>query len=580
MENRQPALKSQALGIKQKGILATCNYVARRRGVKKLMLISEAKKICPDLVLVDGEDLSPFRDVSKRLYALLRSYSWNGKTERLGLDETFLDVTDMVAYNMELLNKNDLHRSYFCLSQTDPEKGFAFDATSFSGCVYGNDSDNDTYDEAGGLVSSTYTDDALRIRLLLASHLAHYLRMKIEDEGYTTACGIATNKVLAKLVGDKNKPRNQTTLLAPREEDVYSFMDQHSLRKVPGVGSRTTRKLEAFVLGKDPDPDVHSMECAITVGQVRNHPEISRPTLERLLGGPGSEKGIGGKVWALIHGADDYEVKPARDVPTQISIEDTYRGLNEPSEIQRELISISISLLRRMQVDLTDEPEDTTQPLQETGSTPRSGSTSVTTTRKWLAQPKTLRLTTRPYTPPSENKPYNWARASKSCPLPSFVFNLSLPLATIAEKLVTESLLPLFRQLNSAKRGWSIGLLNVCVTNMTGAAVEVGGSAARDIASMFKQQSTVLREFTAYNDSDDRGSTDRIPEYTDALCSTASSHKYEDEYDYDEEDEADNDGDDWADHTPEEEGSRCPVCAHFIPLFAIAAHERYHNSVD
>lgn len=73
--------------------MATCNYNARRHNVKKLMLISEAKKICPDLVLVDGEDLTPFRDVSKTLFNFLRSHSWNGKAERLGFDEVFLGTS-------------------------------------------------------------------------------------------------------------------------------------------------------------------------------------------------------------------------------------------------------------------------------------------------------------------------------------------------------------------------------------------------------------------------------------------------------------------------------------------------------
>lgn len=78
------------LGVKQKNILATCNYPARARGVKKLMLISEAKKICADLVIIEGEDLTPFRDASKILWRFLRSYSWNNKVERLGLDEVFM----------------------------------------------------------------------------------------------------------------------------------------------------------------------------------------------------------------------------------------------------------------------------------------------------------------------------------------------------------------------------------------------------------------------------------------------------------------------------------------------------------
>ncbi|EAQ86709.1 hypothetical protein CHGG_07962 [Chaetomium globosum CBS 148.51] len=406
VENRQPSLRALPLGIKQKGILATCNYVARRRGVKKLMPIAQARKICPDLVLADGEDLSPFRDVSKRLHALLRSYSWNGKVERLGLDEVFLDVTDIVSYNVELLNKNSLRQSYFCLSRSDPEVGFEYDATCFAGCVFGGD----------GVPSY---ENALCVRLLVASHLARYLRLKIEAEGYTSACGISTNKLLAKLVGDKNKPQNQTVLLALCQEDVVSFMDEHSLRKVPGIGSKTTRVLEGFVLGKEPEPDTHSMECSTTVGQVRTHPGIAPATLSRLLSGPGSEKGLGPKVWALLHGVDDTDVKPARDVPTQISIEDSYRGLNHPSEIHRELLAITTSLLRRMHTDLLAEEDDDHEPPHPT--------TATTASRRWLARSKTIRLSTRPFTTPQDDKPYNWG--APLAQLPTTILCLPYPAA-------------------------------------------------------------------------------------------------------------------------------------------------------
>jgi hypothetical protein len=37
-----------------------------------------------------GEDLTPFRDASKHLYAFLRSFSWNSRVQRLGLDEVSL----------------------------------------------------------------------------------------------------------------------------------------------------------------------------------------------------------------------------------------------------------------------------------------------------------------------------------------------------------------------------------------------------------------------------------------------------------------------------------------------------------
>jgi nucleotidyltransferase/DNA polymerase involved in DNA repair len=46
------------MGVTQKYLIVTCNYPARAAGVTKLMGIVEAKKKCPDLVLINGEDLT------------------------------------------------------------------------------------------------------------------------------------------------------------------------------------------------------------------------------------------------------------------------------------------------------------------------------------------------------------------------------------------------------------------------------------------------------------------------------------------------------------------------------------------
>uniref|UniRef100_A0A8H7NDC9 UmuC domain-containing protein n=1 Tax=Bionectria ochroleuca TaxID=29856 RepID=A0A8H7NDC9_BIOOC len=188
-EVKNPALKPKPLGIKQKNILATCNYNARRRGVKKLMLITEAKKICPELVIVEGEDLTPFRDVSKILFNFFKSYSWNQKVERLGFDEVFMDVTDTINYNMACFNKHSPTDHFFQLSEKDPELGFVCDLTSIPGATIG-----------GNMDLLPDLDNPLYLRLVLGSHLAHHLRLKVEqDFGYTSTCGISTNKLLSKL---------------------------------------------------------------------------------------------------------------------------------------------------------------------------------------------------------------------------------------------------------------------------------------------------------------------------------------------------------------------------------------------
>jgi len=47
-----------------------------------------------------------------------------------------MDVTDMVNYNVEILNPTDLASSFFCLSKTDPSVGFTFDASKVAGQTY------------------------------------------------------------------------------------------------------------------------------------------------------------------------------------------------------------------------------------------------------------------------------------------------------------------------------------------------------------------------------------------------------------------------------------------------------------
>ncbi|RDA90736.1 hypothetical protein CP533_4050 [Ophiocordyceps camponoti-saundersi (nom. inval.)] len=504
VENRDPSLRSRPLGIKQKNILATCNYNARRRGVRKLMLVSEAIIVCPDLVLVPGEDLTPFRQTSKRLYDFFRSHSWNNKVERLGLDEVFMDVTDMVDYNLSCLNRLTLADSFFCLSMKDPEQGFACDLSSIAGCV------------AAPPVSREQVRDDRYLRLLLASHLANYLRLKVEtDYGYTSACGIATNKLLSKLVGSCNKPRNQTTLLAWTEDAVCSFLDGYGIKQLPGLGRKMVLSLESRIQSQAAE-----VQLPLTVYQVRSHPSISPSSLETLFRGPGAEKGVGARVWRLMHGIDPTEVKEATDVPSQISVEDTFKGLETMAQISEQLYALSCSLVRRMRCELIVSDQGTV----------------------WMARPKTLRLSIRSW-PAGQSD--NFSRMSRSGPVPDFVFDSNVDVEDIAQKLTTEALIPLLRRLQSDNgQKWNLQLLNICVANL----VDERTGTERDIADMFRTQDEVLRPWRVRRPSEDEGDEETGLE------------------------EVDLDGG-W-DSTLH---SSCPKCGHLVPGFAMEAHARYHE---
>lgn len=100
VEADQPSLKTRPLAIQQKQIVVTCNYEARRRGLYKLQRLVEARQLCPDVVVVLGEDLTRFRDVSRELYLYLKEGIWGDQAERLGLDEVSSSISMLCRRSM------------------------------------------------------------------------------------------------------------------------------------------------------------------------------------------------------------------------------------------------------------------------------------------------------------------------------------------------------------------------------------------------------------------------------------------------------------------------------------------------
>jgi len=385
----------------------------------------------------------------------------------------------MIDYNMDLLNFNDLVHSFFCLDREDPTIGFAYDASTVFGPIYTNSNIR---------VSAGLTDEeaVLKQRLILGSHLARHLRHELEEQkGYTSTVGIATNKVVSKLVGNMNKPKNQTTM-APPLELVGEFMDEHDIGKVPGIGFKMAQKIRQNILGRDPafqDGLVYGGSREnVAVRDVRLHPGMGPNMLDDILSGPGSQKGVGGRIWALLNGVDDGEVGKAKRVPSQISQEDSYmKYLHTFEQVRQQLTLLSERLIHRMHVDLTAEDD----PEMDEGER-----------RRWLAHPRTLRLTTRPRPPlnsdGSRSRTFN--RISRSAPMPNFVFTLHQSVESLAEKLVDETLVPMFRRLHPGS-GWNLSLVNVAVTNMAETAAENKDSEGRDIGRMFRHQDDVLKDF-------------------------------------------------------------------------------------
>ena len=280
-------------------------------------------------------------------------------------------------------------------------------------------------------------------------------------------------------------------------DSVSTFVNGLEVGKIPGIGFKLAQKLRAHVLQRPVEEELENShrgtEENVLVGQVKQATGLGAETLERILAGPGTPHGIGVKIWGLLNGCDDSEVAQARHVPRQISIENTYLRLDTVSQVERELLALSQSLLRRMRADLLDDGED------------------VQTLRRWLAFPKTLRLSTRtrprpPQQATDEGRNRSFARTCRSAPVPGFVFNVKEPIDGLAERLVKEALLPLFRKLHPEKSGWNLGLVNVGVTNMADSASGKGGG--RDIGEMFRGREVVMGAGKASKESTLAGAYD------------------------------------------------------------------------
>lgn len=438
------------------------------------------------------------------------------------------------------------------------------------------------------------------MRLLLASHLAQYLRSRLEiEKGYTATVGISTNKVLAKLVGNIHKPNAQTTLLPPyllingsTTDNVTLFMDEHEIGKIPGIGFKTAQKIRGHVLQRPANFHAGLVDGgtkeSVLVRDVRQYPDMGSETLERLLGGNGVPHGIGARIWDLFNGCDGTEVGQAREVPTQISIEDSYIRLDTLAEVTRELRMLAASLLTRMHTDLveSDDEHGIASPTEDAIAPP-------VPPKRWLAHPKTIRLSTRPRPPqnPDGSRNRSFVRISKSAPMPSFVFSLKEEDAKIVERLLVKCLLPLFRRLHPEKSGWNLSLVNIAAANMADAASEKGG-VGRDIGKMFRQQDDVLkqwrvddpaakleseedRQFVQQMEDEDGAPSSQQPRIPTLITSKSGSE------DIPTPSQQDPDFADSKWHSEDEDMSdtdsyQCDLCGAIMPLFAMFAHERFH----
>ncbi|XP_051922878.1 DNA polymerase iota isoform X2 [Hippocampus zosterae] len=366
---RNPALRDVPLGIQQKYIVVTCNYVARQQGVTKLMSVTDAKQKCPQLVLVKGEDLTHYRETSYQVTELLLSFC--PLVERLGFDENFVDITEIIQKRLP------------CTP-----------ASSFKGYVYSTS-------KAAEIKASFHPE------LALGSHVAAELREAIRDRlGLTSCAGVATSKLLAKLVSGTFKPNQQTTLLPENVDDIMGSLG--GLRKIPGVGHQTAKRLQALGLVSVSDLQLFPLTALII--------ELGSPCAAHLKN--------------LSLGVDDSPVNPT-GAPQSLSDEDSFKKMSRVKEVMDKIQQLLGSLVERM--------------------------------RKDGRQPQTFRLSVRKYS--ASNK---WcSRESRQCPIPNHVgHKLTSASGDDASAQLLSLAMKLFSKMVDTAAPFHLTLINVCFSNL------------------------------------------------------------------------------------------------------------------
>ncbi|MCY8518181.1 DNA polymerase IV [Bacillus atrophaeus] len=91
-----PSLKGKPIAVagnvkERKGIVVTCSYEARARGVKTTMPVWEAKRNCPELIILPP-NFDRYRSSSREMFQILRQYT--ELVEPVSIDEGYMDITD------------------------------------------------------------------------------------------------------------------------------------------------------------------------------------------------------------------------------------------------------------------------------------------------------------------------------------------------------------------------------------------------------------------------------------------------------------------------------------------------------
>lgn len=160
------------------GVVSTCNYEARKYGVKAAMPIKLAKSKLKDVhSMFLPTDMPYYHEISTKAMRIIQNYG--ELFEQVSVDECYMDFTK---------------------------------------------------------ITNSDFDDAKIFAVSLQKNIKDQIKL-------TCSIGVGPNKLIAKIASGINKPNGITVV---RLEDAKQFISNCKIDDIPGVGPKTSKKLESL----------------------------------------------------------------------------------------------------------------------------------------------------------------------------------------------------------------------------------------------------------------------------------------------------------------------------------------------
>lgn len=229
--------------------------------------------------------------MSASIFDVLQGFT--NTIEKLGMDENYIDVSTIIAQRIE---------SKVFTADKPPPNTHIFPA-------------NETLDSCSCGCAR---------RLSFAAHLAAEIRMRLYTQlGITCCAGVAHNKLLAKWVGSRNKPNQQTVFVPLAASRVMRSLT--SLRQITGIGEKTEVILKELGI------------CSVSDLQ-----DIEVSALRKKFGNEMAERF---KEWSF--GRDSTLVKPSGKQKS-ISLEDSCRSISLHTDVEEKFRLLLIRLIEQV----------------------------------------------------------------------------------------------------------------------------------------------------------------------------------------------------------------------------------------